>query len=326
MKKVNSIILIFLIFNFSNLLGENSYNSFIKYMPDTREDNIVNTTDYFYTNLMKRNLIDLEKARKQKEETFEVPKGYRVKRELINNVPVEWIYAPNAPKNKIIYYIHGGSWTFGNLDSARNMGLILSKNSGYNVLVIEYSLSPEYPFPYGFNDVYNIYKFLLNKKFEKIGIFGDSAGGNLTLALLNRLKDENIVMPTAVALSSPATDLSETSSIYLSNTILVNIKYENKRQNTIDLYAGKFDKKNKYISPVYGNLEKLPPMQIHFGGAEELREDGVNYAKKAKDQGVDISIIIWRGYFHDFTLLGDQSKESSEANKMISIFFRKHLK
>ena len=248
------------------------------------------------------------------------------------NVPCEWVEPIflNDSKEMIIYF-HGGSWMFGNLETARPITTILARQSSLPVLMVNYRLAPEHTYPAGFIDCYNIYQQVLHMGYnpKKIGIFGDSAGGNLALALLNRLKEENQPLPGCVALASPVTDMRETSAIVSSDDDLIYIRYQDTEQDIFSIYLGeKYGDKREdpTISPITGDLKALPPILMHSGELESITADNIAYAKKMYESGGDVKVKVWKDMFHDFSVVGLTLRESRLSIKEISEFFNLHLK
>lgn len=242
-------------------------------------------------------------------------------------VPCEWVFGAESPADKVILYLHGGSWAWGSLRTARPVGAMLSAVSGYRVLVAEYRLAPENPFPAGADDCAGIYRRLLELGYppQGIALFGDSAGGNLSLSLLHRLGALGLPLPAAVGLASPATDMSESSELFRRMPDLLYTHWQGVEQDAFSLYCGDNDRRNPLISPCYGDLTGLPPMLIHVGQDEELCIDCDLFAAKAHQAGVDVALKIWRGMYHDFTIVGVTLKESRRSLKEFGAFFKQHL-
>ncbi|WP_158095120.1 alpha/beta hydrolase [Gottfriedia luciferensis] len=273
------------------------------------------------TTTLEQKRVDIEK------QIIKTPSNIKTKRDKIAGIQVEWLIPDGSPKNKVVFYVHGGGWSRGGLIYSRNLGTILARETGFKVLTLQYRLSPENPFPAALNDVEKVYNYLVKNygSNTKISIVGDSAGGNLMFSLLNRLKNTNDKFPTAVVGVSPATDLTRDSQLFSSDSDSIHAIDKGKDINIIDQYVGKHDRKNPLISPLYGDLKGLPPMLIHVGGREDLIDDILAYASKANSQGVNVKCKIWRGMFHDFQLMDNASNISKQANKEIAQFLKQHL-
>ncbi|MGG2026159.1 alpha/beta hydrolase [Gottfriedia sp. S16(2024)] len=255
------------------------------------------------------------------------PSNIKIKGDNIEGTKVEWLIPNGSPEDKIVFYVHGGGWSRGGLKFSRNLGTILARDTGYRVLTIEYRLSPENPFPASLTDVEKVYNYLVKNygPKSKVVIVGDSAGGNLAFALLNKIKASNGNIPAAVVGISPATDLTKESQLYTSDFDSIHANYHGNDINIVDTYIGNNNRKNPLISPLYGDLRGLPPMLIHAGAREELIDDILAYAAKANAKGVEVTCKVWRGMFHDFQLMDNASNISKQANAEIAQFIKQHL-
>lgn len=253
--------------------------------------------------------------------------GTRVRPADCSLVPCEWVTLADSPPDKAILYIHGGSWIYGNLNSARAVGKMLCAHSGYRVLVMEYRLAPEHPYPAATEDCSVVYRWLGENGFpaENLALFGDSAGGNLSLSLMHRLKAEGRPLPRAIGLASPAADLTGNGALAKALPDLLFTQYLGRECNALDLYCRDADRASPLLSPLLGDLTGFPPLLIHVGQDEDLCVECDILAAKAYNAGVDVSLKIWRGMYHDFTTVGATLKESRKSLEEFGAFFRKHL-
>ena len=240
-------------------------------------------------------------------------------------VPCQWITSPrSADTTGVILYIHGGSWIYGSLRTARAFGILLEEYTGCKVLVVDYRLLPEHPYPAGLDDCFSVYQWLLASGYQPghIGLFGDSAGGNLSLCLLNRLKSLGYPYPACAGIASPVTDLRPDSPFATSDADLLYVPYPPGQEQTIlDLYAHNQSKSHPFLSPICGDLSGLPPILIHCGSDEPLVEDNIAYGGAAYAQGVDIQVVVYEGLFHDFTVTGRALHESLHSIAAFAAFF-----
>lgn len=250
---------------------------------------------------------------------------------VYREVPCEWVIRRKYLKEeRVILYFHGGSWMFGSMESARPAGVQLADATYFRCLMVDYRLAPEHPYPAGLEDCYTIYTHLLEEGLDpsKLGIFGDSAGGNLALALLQRLKSEGKPLPAAVALASPVTDMRDSSHLAESEDDLIYTQCRGEEHTIFDLYLGegKQDlKEQPTLSPITGDWAEMPPLLIHAGGDEPIATDNLAFAQKYIEDGSPIDIKIWNGLFHDFTIVGKTLSESVESMEEIGLFFKEHL-
>src|SRR6266849_1786869 len=127
-----------------------------------------------------------------------LPEGTRVESVDVDGIPAAWIYPPDAQTERVVLYLHGGFYILGSLKSHRDLVARLSSAAGVRSLLLDYRLAPEHVFPASLDDALTAYRWLLA---------GDSAGGGLTLALLQTVRDQHLPMPAGAVLLSPWTDL-----------------------------------------------------------------------------------------------------------------------
>ncbi|MFO7795180.1 MAG: alpha/beta hydrolase [Promethearchaeati archaeon] len=244
----------------------------------------------------------------------------------IKRTEAEWTILPNNPKNKAFLYFFGGGYVAGSLSENSYVRYLLSKYMNLNVLGIDYSLAPEKPFPAALEDAIKGYDWLLSNGFESNEIFigGASAGGGLAMAMLLKARDLGLEMPRAAILISPWVDLKcRAKSIKKFRDLepelgtgLKPISY---------LYSKGESKKNPYLSPLFGDLNGLPPLLIHAGSHDGLLDDAKNLAEKARDQEVEVELKIWENMPHDFHKYGDNHPTGRQAFEEIAAFINKHL-
>lgn len=257
-----------------------------------------------------------------------IPPSMQFEAAAVTGIPCEWAYRAEDAADRVILYIHGGSWSFGNLKTSKAVAVLLCEAVGCRVLSVEYGLSPEHPYPAAADECSVVYRWLCESGYaaENIAIFGDSAGGNLTLSLLHRLKAQGRGMPCAVGLASPAPDLRVDSAMCRGQIDQMYSIYQGEERNLLEMYVGGGDRESPLISPVCGDLAGFPPLLVHVGGDEDLCLDCDLFAQKAHEAGVDISLKIWREMFHDFTIVGNTLKESRQSMKEFGEFFRRWLR
>lgn len=249
--------------------------------------------------------------------------GINIEPATYGGVPCECIRRHDEDSGKVVMYIHGGSWMHGNLRTAQAPGVLLAEAVNCRVLVVDYRLSPEYPFPCGLDDCLTVFDALLETGYAEkdIALFGDSAGGNLSLALIHLLKSRGRALPNAAGLASPVPDMTVSSEIIKSRDNLIYTHYEGAETDIFTLYVRENDRGDPLLSPLYGDLTGFPPLLIHVGGDEPLSLDCVALAKKAFEQGVDVSLKVYKDMFHDFSIVGIALRESRDSIKEFAAFF-----
>ena len=239
-------------------------------------------------------------------------------------------YNNNERYQKIRSYrfLHGGGYIEGSLNSHQDIAMRIGRAAKARVLLIDYRLAPEDPFPTAVEDAVKSYKWLIeNQKIlpNKIVIAGDSAGGGLTLVTLIKLRDDNIGLPAAGVCLSPWTDVALTSESLIRNAkVDPFLKYYD-IVFMADLYVGDNDPKNPYISPLYADLHDLPPILIQVGTAEIIEDDSVRFAEKAKKAGVDVKLEVFDDMIHVFQAFADWAPEGQDGIDKIGAFIKEKM-
>lgn len=244
-----------------------------------------------------------------------------------DGLSAEWLLPSQASKDKVILYFHGGGYVIGSSRSHRPIVAKFVKGSGISALVFDYRLAPEHPFPAAVEDSLAAYRWLLTTGVlpSNIVFVGDSAGGGLCLATLLALKDQGIPLPAAAAANSPWTDLNNTGESLITNARVDTLSWPGSWTVFSKYYAGENDPCLPCISPLYGDLQGLPPILIHAGGDEVLRDDSTRFAQKAKDAGVDVTLKIGDGLFHCYPVCAPIFPEATQAMDEIFAFIKAHI-
>lgn len=255
-----------------------------------------------------------------------LPDGIHIEEEMIAGIRSEWIRPAEAPKEKLIFYVHGGGYVSGSCNDHRNVVSKIADYIGISCVHYEYKLAPEFPFPHALTDSLEVYKEVLQKGFkpEDIIIMGESAGGGLSLAILLALKENNIHMPKAAVAISPWTDLTCSGESYKTKG-RVSVAPSDSWTVFSHHYIGENDANNPLISPLFGDLKGLPPIFINSAVDDELFDDGKQFFVKAQDAGVDITFIEGKRMLHCYPLLAPMFREASEAMDEISNFIKLHM-
>lgn len=246
----------------------------------------------------------------------------------VDGIPSEWLVPKGAPEDRAVFYIHGGAWFMGSTHTHRSLVSNIAYTSGVKALSINYRLAPEHPFPAGLMDCLTAYRWLLGMGYpaEKIIVAGDSAGGNLTLALLIALRDSRMPLPAGAICLSPATDLSPDYD-WDKGRLHHDPYFSNVRPNSIlEDYFTYHDPCHPLISPLYANLTGLPPLLIQVGEHEVLLDCVKSFAERASAAGIDTRLVIWPGMFHVFHIFSPFLPEAREAIDQMGEFIRSRLR
>ncbi len=253
--------------------------------------------------------------------------GANMRRDSVSaaGVTCEWLIPSGSPKDRVLLYLHGGGFVHGLTPQHMTMVAFLARRMGTRTLMVDYRLAPEHSFPAALDDCLKTYRWLLEQGFEadKVVLAGDSAGGNLALAMLMLLRDSGEPLPAAAACLSPVIDLTDRGT--------PDKKF---KDPLIPAKAGKFyhqaylggcDAHDPRISPAYGNWHGLPPLLIHAGEDEQLRQDALRAADLAKAAGVDARLVIHPRMWHVFQLY-PRLPQTSRSLEDIAAFLKMHLR
>lgn len=212
-------------------------------------------------------------------------------------------------KNKVIIYIHGGGWVTGSIDSYTKACVDLSKQTNRIVISIDYRLAPEYPYPAGFNDCYEIVKLFMENlnelglSEEDVCLMGDSAGGNLVSAISLRATKEKTFKVKEQILLYPALQTNYTNATKYKSVIDNGQDYlltQKQLQDYMSLYvSNKEDLKSIYVCPLNKKiLFNQPRTLIITCDNDPLRDEGKAFAKKLKLFFNDVQYYNLDGAIH----------------------------
>lgn len=238
----------------------------------------------------------------------------------------EWLIPAGANREKVILYTMGGGYVSGSCNDHRTLVAKVAQNSGYAVLMFDHRLAPEHPYPAALEDSLTAYRWLLEQgtRPEDILIMGESAGGGLCLATLLVLRDQGFPLPVAAVALSPWTDLKLTSASYRTKRDVC-ISPPGMSQVCSKYYVGDHDPTEPWISPLYGDLHGLPPLYIDVGDYDTMRDDSTRFAAKAREAGVDTTLVVEPKMVHCYPLMAPMFPEATRALHEVCTFIQKHL-
>lgn len=238
-------------------------------------------------------------------------------------VPGEWLIAGRqVVAGRVFLYFHGGGYFFGSPRSHRAVTWRLSRTSRAKVLALDYRQPPDWHYPAPLEDALRAYRALLDRGYkpENIILGGDSAGGNLTLVTLLRIRELGLPMPAAGVLISPWGDLTCSGESIHANEKLEPMIPVNALRFISSSYSGRENPADPLISPVFADLSGLPPLLIQVGSTEVLRSDAERLAVKAREAGVPCRLQVWENMMHVFQALAGWVPEASLAVREIGAF------
>lgn len=274
--------------------------------------------------------LDVEKARA---ETEALAANFKTKIALtctpvdVNKVPAEWITTPETSAERVILYLHGGSYNSGSIESHRSLTANIANAARARALIIDYRLAPEYPFPAAVDDAISAYRWLLENQFspKHIIVAGDSCGGGLALSLLISLRDADEPLPAAVVCLSPWTDLTCTGESWATNIKNDIMLDPGALLHSAQVYLGGSDPRTPLASPLFADLKDLPPILIQVGSEELILSDATRFAEQARGAGVEVTLEVWDGMQHEWHFAANILPEGRQAIERIGQFIGNQL-
>lgn len=236
------------------------------------------------------------------------------------------VYTPKAlaetPDLPTLLYLHGGGWVQGGIDTHDGLCGRLALWSGFRVISFDYGLAPEHKFPAASDDVLACYTALTSGETEfdlhpdRMAVGGDSAGANLTAALMHDLAEAKTVSPRAQLLIYPALDgrLSTPSMQTLRDGFLL-------PRDRIDWYMDMYlpeghDLTDPRFSPALSPHKRgLPATLIIAGGHDPLRDEALQHAQALTQAGIETVTIELPGQIHAFMSLSKVIPEATTATR-----------
>lgn len=271
-------------------------------------------------------LADRRKQYDRAERVFPVSPEIEVETVTIGGVPAERLTPPSVRDGARILYMHGGGYCIGSPRSHRHLAAAIGTAAEAIVVLPDYRLAPEHPFPAALDDAVAVYRAMLADGASpgRIAIAGDSAGGGLTVAALVALRDAGVPLPAAGVCLSPWVDLACSGGSYATRAHADPIVTRSGVEEMAAAYLGQRDRKTPLASPLYANLAGLPPLLVHVGSDEVLLDDAIGLADQARAAGVSVTLEIWDGMIHVWPWFLTMLAEASTAVGAIAAFVRSH--
>lgn len=231
-------------------------------------------------------------------------RGVGAERRQIDGVPCDVLRPPSGEARRTVLYIHGGGFALHMPEFYRRIGALMADRLAADVLLPDYRLAPKHRYPAAPDDCLRVYMSLLEHGVSPrtLAVIGDSAGGNLALSLLLRLRDIGVPLPACAVAISPATDMTMRGASLQRNRhhdplVPAEVLPLLARQYVdAELYA------HPYASPAYGDFHGLPPLSVYAGASEVLLDDARVVAEAAWRDGVEAQLHVWDEMPHVFPL------------------------
>jgi acetyl esterase/lipase len=241
-------------------------------------------------------------------------------------VPARWVVARDVRAERTLLYLHGGGFTFHLPRAYTRFAALLSRRLRARVLVPEYRLAPEHPFPAAPDDCLAVYRWLLETGVEpgQLAVAGDSAGGNLALVTLLGANQHGLPQPAAAWVLSPGVDFDWSTTDFASLEA-VDPLFTRAAMRLMDRYVGAADRRDPRLSPIHGDLAGLAPLLLESGALEVLRDHAPRFGAAVRRAGGSALDRIWPGVPHVFQLF-PCLPEARASLQLGAAFVRAHLK
>ncbi|HSM67974.1 MAG TPA: alpha/beta hydrolase [Ilumatobacteraceae bacterium] len=254
------------------------------------------------------------------------PRGLDYADTLVGGVPAIVATPRAARPDRHLLYIHGGAYVVGSPKSHIAMAAVLARLANASATVIEYRLAPEHLYPAALDDCIAAYRALVaDVDPSTITIAGDSAGGNAALATLVALRDAGDPMPGAGYLLSPWTDLTGSGESVVTHAGMDPMLLDPDIPAAGRTYAGDVPLDHPGVSPLFADLQGLPPLLIQTGLDEVLLSDSTRLAEKARAAGVDVTLDLSEGMWHVYQSFVRFVPEAREALTRAAVFIRSRI-
>jgi monoterpene epsilon-lactone hydrolase len=245
----------------------------------------------------------------------------------LGGVKAEFSRAPGSDPARVLMFFHGGGYCSGSIASHRRMVTEAGRAARMRTLAVDYRLAPEHPFPAAHEDAMTAWRFLRAQGIaaEHIAVGGDSAGGNLTICLINALRAAGEAQPACAWLASPWTDLTMSGASLASKDAVDPLIHKPYLEELADAYAGAHDRRDPRISPLFSDLRGFPPVLIQVGSAETLLDDAVRFARAAGLADVNATLEIWPHMIHAWPMWNAKLADGRCALERVGEFVRRRM-
>jgi acetyl esterase/lipase len=193
------------------------------------------------------------------------------------------------------FHCHGGAFVSTGLDEYQFYAEIIARQTGCAVVMPDYRLAPEHPYPAAHDDCFNAYCGLLDAGVapSSIVLMGESCGGSLAVGLLVRLRDAGLPLPACFVSLTGWFDLAVSGATVPGRDPFLTPQWVRNRGR--DYLAGQLELDDPLVSPANADLRDLPPLYLQIGQYDTVREGAITLAANALRAGVQVTMESWPG-------------------------------
>ncbi|MCK5769970.1 alpha/beta hydrolase [Algiphilus sp.] len=246
-------------------------------------------------------------------------RGVDYERIVLDGVDCE-VITPRAEVVRTVVYVHGGGYVIGSPATQRAITSHLARAATARVIVPDYRLAPEHPWPAGLDDALAVCRAAA-QRYGSYALAGDSAGGGMALCAAQRLRDDGGPQPDALVLISPWIDLSNSQPSHAERAERDPMLRGAWADENVRVYvAGQGEPEDARWSPLFGNQRGLPRTLIHVGSEEILHDDAVALDAAMRETGVPVTLTVFDGMWHEFHMHASTLPRAREAVGAIAAF------
>lgn len=254
------------------------------------------------------------------------PEDVTYREETVGGVPGIWALPTGADGSQVLLYTHGGGFAVGSASSHRKLAAHVAKALGVVAFVLDYRRAPEHPHPAQVEDGVAAFTALTAQGIAPgdITTIGDSAGGNLAIAIPLALRDQGLPLPGRVIAFSPWLDMENAGATLVTNgatDALITVPLLEGMIAGV-LASGRIDPRTPLANPLFADFTGFPRLYVNAGGAESLLDNATRVAEKAEAAGVDVTLSVVDGMQHVFPFLAGHAPEADAEITAIVKWYR----
>lgn len=245
-----------------------------------------------------------------------------------DGVPSVWAIPRDGADDRAVLFTHGGGFVVGSRHSHRKLAGHLAKAIGARVLVVDYRRAPEHPFPAQLDDCVRAYRWLLSQGLlpEHLATCGDSAGGNLSISVVLKLRADGDPLPAALMPISPWLDMEHKGETLESNAATDALVQRSVLEGMSAAFLGESGRDDDPLAnPLHADPAGLPPVFMVAGGHETLLDNAQRFEAAARAAGVEVRLDVADGMQHVYPFLAGRAPEGDKAVADLAAWVRPKL-
>ncbi len=253
------------------------------------------------------------------------PENVTYKEEVVGGVPGIWAFPAGADTSKVMLYTHGGGFAVGSAASHRKLAAHVAKAAGVTAFVLDYRRAPEHPHPAQIEDGVAAFNALVERGIrpENITTIGDSAGGNLAIAIPLALREKGLPLPGHVIAFSPWLDMENAGETLVTNDATDALITVPLLEGMIaGVLGGTTSPTAPLANPLYADFTGFPKLYITAGSVESLVDNATRLKDRASAAGVDVTLHVAEGQQHVYPFLAGRDAAVDAELKTIGEWLR----